>query len=118
MLFTFTGFTTFYELYVGLLKATIAAAVAMSVLVSLDRLYKVVAFLGVSISQWRTGEALPLCHNINALIFQNPWTLSQLLIESLLAFMVDSKRIRSPPHSPPTSSDTNLLFVCRQGTRE
>ena len=60
MLYTLTGFTTFYGLYIGMLKATIALAVAMSVLVSLDRLYKVVAFLGVSISQWRTGESLPL----------------------------------------------------------
>ena len=57
MLYTFTSYSTFYELYVALLKGTIAAAVAMSVLVSLDRLWKVVAYVGVCFKQWRTGIA-------------------------------------------------------------
>lgn len=57
MLYTFTSYSTFYELYVALLKGTIAAAVAMSVLVSLDRLWKVVAYVGVCFKQWRTGQA-------------------------------------------------------------
>ena len=58
MLLAYTPATA-YEFYVWILKATIAAAVAMSVLVSLDRLYKVVCYAGVCISQFRTGKALP-----------------------------------------------------------
>lgn len=55
MLYTFTSYSTFYELYVGLLKAAIAAAVAMSVLVSLDRLWKVSSYLQILARAWLTG---------------------------------------------------------------
>ena len=41
MLYTFTSFTTVYELYVALLRAVISVAVGLSVLVSLDRLWHV-----------------------------------------------------------------------------
>ena len=55
MLYTFTSYSTFYELYVGLLKAAIAAAVAMSVLVSLDRLWKVLSYLRLCFKSWKHG---------------------------------------------------------------
>lgn len=57
MLYTFTSYSTFYELYVGLLKATIAAAVALSVLVSLDRLWKVSSYLHLCFKSWKYGWA-------------------------------------------------------------
>lgn len=41
MLYTFTHYATLYELYVGVLRGLIAVAVALSMLISLDRLYKV-----------------------------------------------------------------------------
>ena len=41
MLYTFTHYATLYELYVGLLRALIAVAVALSMLISVDRIYKV-----------------------------------------------------------------------------
>jgi hypothetical protein len=41
MLYTFTHYATLYELYVGILRGLIAVAVALSMLISLDRLYKV-----------------------------------------------------------------------------
>lgn len=55
MLYTFTSYSTFYELYVGLLKAAIAAAVALSVLVSLDRLWKVLSYLHLCFKGWKHG---------------------------------------------------------------
>lgn len=55
MLYTFTSYSTFYELYVALLKATIAAAVALSVLVSLDRLWKVSSYLHLCFKGWKHG---------------------------------------------------------------
>ena len=41
MLYTFTHYATLYELYVGLLRGLIAVAVALSMLISVDRIYKV-----------------------------------------------------------------------------
>ncbi len=41
MLYTFTHYATLYELYVGLLRGLIAVAVCLSMLISVDRLYKV-----------------------------------------------------------------------------
>ena len=56
MLYTFTTFVTFYDLYVGLLKAAITAAVALSLLISLDRLYRVAKYLRISGKTWLTGH--------------------------------------------------------------
>lgn len=56
MLWTFTTFVTFYDLYVGLLKAAIAAAVSLSVLISLDRLYRVLKYARISFRSWLTGQ--------------------------------------------------------------
>lgn len=55
MLYTFLGVSTFYELYVGLLKASIAAAVAASVLISLDRLIRVAKYLKIVVRTWLSG---------------------------------------------------------------
>ena len=41
MLYTFTHYATLYELYVGLLRGLISLAVFLSMLISLDRIYKV-----------------------------------------------------------------------------
>jgi hypothetical protein len=41
MLYTFTHYATLYELYVGVLRGLISLAVFLSMLISLDRIYKV-----------------------------------------------------------------------------
>ena len=41
MLYTFTHYATLYELYVGILRGLISLAVFLSMLISLDRIYKV-----------------------------------------------------------------------------
>ena len=55
MLYTFLGVSTFHEAYVGLLKASIAAAVAFSVLISIDRLIRVAKYLKIVIRTWLSG---------------------------------------------------------------
>ena len=56
MLYTFTSFTTIYELYIALLKVAISTAVLLSVLVSLDRLWKVGKYLHVQLNIQLTGR--------------------------------------------------------------
>ena len=56
MLYTFTSFTTIYELYIALLKVAISSAVLLSVLVSLDRLWKVGKYLHVQLNIQLTGR--------------------------------------------------------------
>ena len=55
MLYTFTSFTTVHELYVALLRTTIALAVWLSVLVSLDRLWHVLKCAAVTSRAKWTG---------------------------------------------------------------
>lgn len=47
---------SFYDVYVSLLKAAIAAAVSLSLLISLDRLYRVAKYLRISGRAWLTGH--------------------------------------------------------------
>ena len=56
MLYTFTSFTTVYELYVALLRAVISLAVGLSVLVSLDRLWHVLKCAAVTSRAKWTGR--------------------------------------------------------------
>lgn len=56
MLYTFTTYATFYELYIGLLKAAITAAVSLSLLISLDRLYRVAKYVHFSCRTCLSGR--------------------------------------------------------------
>lgn len=56
MLYTFTHVSTLHELYVGILKASIAAAVAFSVLISLDRLLRVAKYIRIKTRAWLYGK--------------------------------------------------------------
>ncbi len=51
-----TSFTTIHELYIALLKVAISSAVLLSVLVSLDRLWKVGKYLHVQLNIQLTGR--------------------------------------------------------------
>ena len=55
MLYAATRVATFYEAYVVLLKAAIAAAVAFSVLISIDRLVRVAKYLKIITRTWLYG---------------------------------------------------------------
>jgi beta-mannan synthase len=55
MLFTYMSYSA-YELYVALLDATISVAVALSVIVSLDRLFHVLKFAQVRLRSRMTGR--------------------------------------------------------------
>ena len=57
MLYTFTHYATLYELYVGLLRGLIAVAVALSMLISVDRIYKVCSLLLPQRIAWWTTLA-------------------------------------------------------------
>ncbi|BDA47669.1 probable glucomannan 4-beta-mannosyltransferase 9 [Coccomyxa sp. Obi] len=56
MLYTFTHYATLYELYVGLLRGLIAVAVCLSMLISVDRLYKVFVYMKVQARTRLTGR--------------------------------------------------------------
>ena len=56
MLYTFTSFSTLYELYVALLRAIISLAVGLSVLVSIDRLWHVLKCAAVVCRAKLTGH--------------------------------------------------------------
>ena len=56
MLYTFTSYESIYDLYVAILKTAIIAAVALSLLVSLDRLYKVGKYIQVAARVQLTGR--------------------------------------------------------------
>ena len=56
MLYTFTHYASLYELYVGLLRGTISVAVALSLLISLDRLLKVATYVRLTVREWLTGH--------------------------------------------------------------
>ena len=56
MLYTFTSYVTFYQLYIDLLKTAIAAAVTLSLLISFDRLYRVAKYLRICVRVWLTGR--------------------------------------------------------------
>lgn len=56
MLYTFTSYETVYDLYVAILKTAIVAAVSLSLLVSLDRLYKVGKYMQVAARAQLTGR--------------------------------------------------------------
>lgn len=47
LLYTFTAYSSFYELYVSFLRTVIFLAIVLSLLVSLDRLYHVLKCLAV-----------------------------------------------------------------------
>ena len=55
MLYTFAGVSTYYEAYVSLLKAAIAAAVAFSLLISIDRLLRVAKYLKIIVRTRLSG---------------------------------------------------------------
>ena len=56
MLYTFSTYSTIRELYIALLKVAISCAVLLSVLVSLDRLWKVGKYLHVQLNIQLTGR--------------------------------------------------------------
>ena len=56
MLYTFTSYESVYDLYVAVLKTAIVAAVMLSLLVSMDRLYKVGKYLQVAARAQLTGR--------------------------------------------------------------
>ena len=55
MLYTFTSYSSLYELYVALLRGVISLAVGLSVLVSLDRLWHVLKCAAVVCKAKLTG---------------------------------------------------------------
>lgn len=56
MLYTFTSYESVYDLYVAILKTAIVAAVMLSLLVSMDRLYKVGKYMQVAARAQLTGR--------------------------------------------------------------
>ncbi|DBA75219.1 TPA: hypothetical protein ACH3X1_010513 [Trebouxia sp. C0004] len=56
MLYTFTSYESVYDLYVAILKTAIVAAVTLSLLVSMDRLYKVGKYMQVAARAHLTGR--------------------------------------------------------------
>lgn len=56
MLYTFAAYATFYELYVALLKALIAFAIGLSMIVSADRLLRVFKYLQITLRTALTGQ--------------------------------------------------------------
>lgn len=56
MLYTFTSYESIYDLYVAILKTAILAAVMLSLLVSMDRLYKVGKYMQVAARAHLTGR--------------------------------------------------------------
>ncbi len=56
MLYTFTSYESIYDLYLAILRTAIIAAVALSLLVSLDRLYKVGKYMQVAARAHLTGR--------------------------------------------------------------
>ena len=56
MLYTFTSYSSLYELYVGLLRAIISVAIGLSVLVSIDRLWHVLKCAAVVCKAKLTGS--------------------------------------------------------------
>ena len=56
MLYTFAAYATFYELYVGLLKALIGFAICLSMVISADRLLKVAQFAQYTLRTALTGQ--------------------------------------------------------------
>lgn len=56
MLYTFTSYESVYDLYVAVLKTAIVAAVMLSLLVSMDRLYKVGKYMQVATRAQLTGR--------------------------------------------------------------
>lgn len=56
MLYTFTSYESVYDLYVAILTAAIVAAVMLSLLVSMDRLYKVGKYMQVAARAHLTGR--------------------------------------------------------------
>ena len=76
MLYTFTSAETFYELYIGILRATISAAVLLSLLISIDRLLKVASYVRIAGVTWWTGHKPE--HNFGARPLPDPHRLSSL----------------------------------------
>ena len=70
MLYTFTHYASLYELYIGLLRGTISVAVALSLLISADRLLKVVHYVRLLVREWLTGHRPE--HNFKARHMPDP----------------------------------------------
>lgn len=67
MLYTFTSYESVYDLYVAVLKTAIVAAVMLSLLVSMDRLYKVGKYMQVAARAQLTGRKPEHAFQNNAL---------------------------------------------------